>query len=140
MTTRLNAYIMLEGNANEAIRFYEHALDAKLLFKQTFGEAPEDPGFQITEDIKDYVAHAVLKVGETDLFVADQLPSQPLQSGNKVTICITTNEVENAKKLYESLQQGGKVNTPLQEMYFSPSYGVVTDKFGVEFQIFTKKS
>jgi PhnB protein len=140
MTIQLNPYIMLDGNAKEAIQFYEEAVDARVLFQQTFGEAPEDSGIEISEDIKDHVAHAVLNVGETTLFVADQLPGQSVNSGNQVTICITTNEAEKAKEFYELLQQDGEVSFPLQETYFSPAYAMVTDKFGVGFQIFTKKS
>lgn len=41
-------------------------------------------------------------------------------------------------QIYESLQEGGEVDMPLQETFFSPGYGSVTDKFGVTFQIFTE--
>jgi PhnB protein len=138
MTTRLIPYLMMNGNAKEAIQFYEKALDAKVLFNQTFGEMPENPEFPLPEDAKERVAHAMLKVGETDLMFSDIFPGQPHQSGNQVTICISTNDLEKSKQMYESLQQGGQVNMPLQETHFSPAYGIVTDKFGVTFQIYTE--
>ena len=128
----------MNGNANEAIQFYEKALDAKVVFKQTFGEMPENPEFPIPADAKERVSHATLKVGETHLMLSDTFPGQPHQTGNQVTICITTNEIEKSKQIYESLQQDGQVNMPLQKTFFSPAYGVVTDKFGVTFQIFTE--
>lgn len=135
MTIQFMPFIMLDGNANEAIEFYEKSLDAKVMFKQTFGEGPEN----VPTDAKDRVAHAVLKVGEAEMFVADTEPGENNQPGNRLSICITTNEIEKSKKMYESLKQGGQVNIPLQEIYFSPAYGMVTDKFGVTFQIFTTK-
>ncbi|WP_047152793.1 VOC family protein [Aneurinibacillus tyrosinisolvens] len=138
MTTRLIPYLMMNGNAKEAIQFYEKALDAKVLFTQTFGEMPENPEFPLPTDAKERVAHAMLKVGETDLMFSDIFPGQPHQSGNQVTICISTNDLEKSKQMYESLQQGGQVNMPLQETHFSPAYGIVTDKFGVTFQIYTE--
>jgi PhnB protein len=138
MTFQLISYLMMDGNASEAIQFYEKSLDAKVLFKQTVGEGPENPEFQLTAEEKERVAHSVLKVGETDIFVADLIPGQSCQRGNQVTICITTNEMEKSKQIYDSLQQDGQVNISLQETYFSPAYGMVTDKFGVTFQIFTK--
>lgn len=138
MTLQLTPYLMMDGNASEAIQFYEKSLDAKVLFKQTVGEGPENPDFPLTAEEKERVAHSVLKVGETDIFVADLIPGQSFQRGNQVTICITTNEMEKSKQIYDSLQQDGQVNIPLQETYFSPAYGMVTDKFGVTFQIFTK--
>jgi PhnB protein len=129
---------MLDGNAKEAIHFYEKTLDAKVVFQQTFGETPEDPEHPLSEEFKERVAHSVLKIGETELLVADTEPRQQTQIGNRLTICITTNEVKKAQQMYTLLQQGGKVNIPLTETYFSPAYGVVTDQFGVTFQIFTR--
>jgi PhnB protein len=138
MTLSLTPYLMMDGNAKEAIRFYEEALDAKVLFLQSFGEMPEDPQFPIPADAKERVSHAMVKVGESDLMFSDTFPGQPIQSGNQVTICITTKDKDKSKQIYEALQQDGQVSMPLQETFFSPAYAVVTDKFGVTFQIFTE--
>jgi len=137
MALRLIPFLMMDGNAKEAIQFYEKSLDAKILFQQTFGDAPENPKSPLPADMKARVAHSVLKVGETDIMVADIFPGQLHQSGNQVNICITTNEIEKSQKFYESLKHDGQVNMPLQETNFSPAYGIVTDKFGVSFQICT---
>ncbi len=138
MTLRLTPYLVMDGNAKEAIQFYEKALGAKVVFNQTFGEMPDNPEFPMTADVKERVSHAMLKVGETDLMFSDTFPGQPHQSGNQVTICVTTDEVEKSTQIYESLKQDGQVSMPLQETFFSPAYGIVTDKFGVTFQIFTE--
>ena len=71
------------------------------------------------------------------MFVADTEPGQQTQPGDRLSICITTNDIEKSEQFYGALQQGGQVITPLQEMYFSPAYAMVTDKFGITFQIFT---
>lgn len=138
MSKRLIPYIMMDGNAKEAIEFYEEALDAQLLFIQTFGEMPENPDFPIPAEVKERVGHATLKVGETELMFSDTFPGSPFSSGNQVSICITTDSVEQAQKMFDALQQGGQVGMPLQETHFSPAYGNVTDKFGVTFQMFTE--
>ncbi|MDA5109572.1 VOC family protein [Brevibacillus thermoruber] len=138
MTLRLIPYLVMDGNAKEAIQFYEKALDAKILFYQTFGEMPENPEFPLPEEAKDRVSHAMVRVGESDLMFSDTFPGQPHQSGSQVTICISTNDKEKSKRIYEALKQGGQVNMPLQETFFSPAYGIVTDKFGVTFQINTE--
>jgi PhnB protein len=138
MTLRLIPYLVMDGNAREAIQFYEKALGAEVLFSQTFGEMPEDAGCPPSSEVKERISHAMVKVGETDLMFSDTFPGQPHQSGNQVTICISTDDKEKSKQIYEALQQGGRVNMPLQETFFSPAYGIVTDKFGVTFQIFTE--
>ncbi|MDF2961288.1 MAG: 3-demethylubiquinone-9 3-methyltransferase [Paenibacillus sp.] len=138
MTLRLNPYLTMNGNAKEAIQFYEKALDAKVLFISTFGNQPENPQFSLPAYAKDLVAHARIKVGETDLMFSDNFPAQPHRIGNQVTICISTNDSEKSKQFYEALQQDGQVNMPLQKTSFSPAYAMVTDKFGVTFKIYTE--
>ncbi|KQL18295.1 VOC family protein [Cytobacillus solani] len=140
MTVQLSSFLMMNGNAKEAIEFYKEVLDAKLLFSQTFGDAPEDPKSPLTENMKDLVAHSILNIGETNIMVADMFPGMPYRNGNNVNICISTNEIEKTTKFYELLSQEGQVVMPLQQVHFSPAYGMITDKFGVTFQIFTALS
>lgn len=138
MTLRLNPYLILDGNAKEAISFYEKALDANVVMVQTFGEMPANPDFPLPESAKDRVAHATLRVGETDLMFSDTFPGQPVQSSNQVQICITTDDVERSKQIYEHLKEGGKVGMPLQETFWSPAYGSLTDQYGVIWSISTE--
>ncbi|MGZ4107802.1 MAG: VOC family protein [Tumebacillaceae bacterium] len=138
MIKELTPFLLMDGNAKEAIHFYEKTLDAKVVFFQTFGEGPQDPDAPIPVEFRDRVAHAVLQVGEAVLMVADKSPGLPHGVGNQVTILIATDDVEHAKRLYEALQQDGEVNMPLTAVHFSPAYGMVTDKFGVMLQVYTK--
>lgn len=138
MTLQLAPYLMMNGNAKEAIQFYGKAMDAKVLFSQTFGEMPEDPEHPLPAEAKDLIGHAMLKVSETDLMFSDIFPGSPFQIGNQVTICISSNDKDKSKQIFDALQQGGQVAMPFQETFFSPGYGIVTDKFGVTWQIFTE--
>ncbi|NHM34003.1 VOC family protein [Neobacillus terrae] len=138
MTLKLIPYLVMNGNAREAIDFYQKALNADVLFTQSFEEMPENPEFPLPEDAKNLVSHATIKVGETELMLSDTFPGQPHSSGTQVTICITTDNAEKAKLMFEALMQEGQVTMPLQETFFSPAYGSVVDKFGVSFQIFTE--
>lgn len=55
-----------------------------------------------------------------------------------MTICLSTDDPAKSKHFFEALQEGGTVVMPLQATFFSPAYGIVTDKFGVSFQIYTE--
>lgn len=140
MNVKFTPFIMLDGQANEAIRFYEQALGAQVVFKQTFGETPEAANTSMTEEAKNRIAHSVLVVGGSELFVSDSEPHLQLERGDQVNICVTVKEVSEAERLYEALRSDGKVLSPLQPLYFSPAYGMVTDRFGVTFQIFTERN
>lgn len=138
MNVKFTPFIMLDGHANEAIRFYEQALGAQVVFKQTFGEIPEEGKVSpMAEELKKRIAHSVLVVGGSELFVSDSEPNQQLERGDQVNICLTVKDVSDAERIYDALRSEGKVLSPLQPLYFSPAYGMVTDRFGVTFQIFT---
>lgn len=138
MSVKLIPYFVMNGTAKEAIQFYQQALDAQVLFSQSFGEMPENPEYPLPAEAKDLVSHASIKIGESEVMFSDTFPGQEHQSGNQVTICISTNDADQARKIFEGLSQGGQVGMPLQETFFSPAYGQVTDKFGITFQIFTE--
>ncbi|MEF2243811.1 VOC family protein [Paenibacillus sp. IITD108] len=137
MTVKLTPYITLEGTAKEAIQFYEQTIGAKVLSIITYGEMPEMPN-TFNDELKNLIAHAKLQVGETELMFSDAPGGLHIADGKRVTICITTNDVEKSKQIYEALRQDGQVNIPFQEESFSPGFGDVTDKYGVTFQIFTE--
>jgi len=138
MVLGIYPYLVMNGNGQEAVKFYEKALDAKVIGVQTFGEMPGNPEFPTPIEAIDRVMNAHLKVGDTDLMLSDTFPGQTYQIGSQVTVAISIDSVEESKEMFEKLKEGGQVGMPLQETFWSPSYGQVTDKFGVTWQISTQ--
>lgn len=138
MITRVNPYLVLDGTSQEAIRFYEQVLDAKVLHMQKFGDMPPNPEYPLPEEAKDRVSHALIQVGVGELMFSDTFPGQPSTKGDMISICIETDNAEESKRIFSALQDGGTVTMPIQETFWSPAYGIVTDKFGVQFQITTE--
>jgi len=137
MAVILSPYLNMEGNARDAIQFYEQALGAEVLSILTYGEMPEMPN-TFNEDLKNLVAHAKLRIGESELMLSDAPSGSSIPKGKQVTICISTNDVEQSRRFFEALRQNGQVNMPFGEEVFSPGFGDVTDQFGVTFQIYTE--
>ncbi|MGG0480587.1 VOC family protein [Priestia megaterium] len=138
MVLGIYPYLVMNGNGQEAVKFYEKALDAKVIGVQTFGEMPGNPEFPPPLEAIDRVMNAHLKVGDTDLMISDTFPGQPYQIGSQVTVAITIDSVEKSKEVFKKLKEDGQVGMPLQETFWIPSYGQVTDKFGVTWQISTQ--
>ncbi|PEU50902.1 hypothetical protein CN395_29300 [Priestia megaterium] len=138
MVLGIYPYLVMNGNGQEAVKFYEKALDAKVIGIQTFGEKPGNTEFPTPIEAIDRVMNAHLKVGDNDLMLSDTFPGQPYQIGSQVTVSITIDSVEKSNEVFEKLKEGGQVGMPLQETFWSPSYGQVTDKFGVTWQISTQ--
>ncbi|KGR74260.1 VOC family protein [Ureibacillus sinduriensis] len=137
MILGVHAYIRLNGNANEAIRFYENALEAENYGVQTYGELPENPHFPLTQEAKNRVIHAQLKINNSFLMLSDILPNQPYQPGSQVEVAIILEDIEKSKEVYGKLLEGGEEIMPIQETSWSPAYGQLKDKYGVTWQIST---
>ncbi|MFL0475583.1 VOC family protein [Priestia sp. 179-F W1.4 NHS] len=138
MVLGIYPYLVMNGNGQEAVEFYEKALDAKVIGVQTFGEMPGNSEFPTPIEAIDRVMNAHLKVGDNDLMLSDTFPGQPYQIGSQVTVAIAIDSIEKSNEVFEKLKEGGQVGMPLQETFWSPSYGQVTDKFGVTWQISTQ--
>lgn len=135
MTVKMIPYLMMDGNAKEAIRYYEQALEAEILTVITYEEVSDLPS---EENVKDLVAHAKLKIGESELMISDSPSTLPVVQGSMVTICISTTDIDQSKRYFEALEHDGVVKMPFQETSFSEAYGSLTDKFGVTFLIDTE--
>ncbi|KAB8139352.1 VOC family protein [Gracilibacillus oryzae] len=135
MITNMYPYLAMDGNAQEAIHFYEKVLNAKVLNIQTFGQMPPNPDMPIPEDAENRVLNAHLKIGEVDLMLSDTFPGQPLQLGMQTSIALILDDVEQTKQIFDQLSDGGNVSMPIQETFWSPAYGSVTDKFGISWQV-----
>lgn len=137
MTLRIIPYLVMDGNAAEAIPFYEQALGAEVKFRQTFGEQPDAPA-DLPPEHAARISHATLQIGASTVMIRDTDPDQSHATGTHMTLAISTYDLDEAKGMFAALEEGGRVEVPMQETFFSPGYGRVTDKFGVPFQIATQ--
>ncbi|WP_210367450.1 VOC family protein [Bacillus sp. REN3] len=138
MIATIYPYLVTNGNGQEAVKFYEDALGAEVLNVQTFGDLPDNPEHPTPPEAKELVLNAHLKVGNTDLMLSDTYPGMPYQLGDQVSVAIIVETVEDARKVFGKLEAGGKVGMPLQQTFWSPLYGLVTDRFGVAWHVSAK--
>lgn len=138
MVTGIVPYLVTNGNGQEAVKFYQEALGAEVVSLQTFGDMPANPEYPTPPEAKDLVLNAQLKVGNGSLMLSDTFPGQPYQLGSQVTVALLADHEDEAKSIFEKLQDGGTVTMPLQETFWSPAYGQLKDKFGIEWQISTE--
>ncbi|WP_040206266.1 VOC family protein [Neobacillus jeddahensis] len=135
MSISLNPYLFFDGNAKEAVYFYEKALGGKVMGIMTYGDMPADPNHPLTDDMKNRVMHAHLKVGDADIMFSDTYEGMPYQPGDSIQMAIHPKEEARAREIFAALEDGGQVIVPLHKTDWSPLYGQVKDKFGVNFQV-----
>ncbi|WP_227369910.1 VOC family protein [Halomonas sp. M20] len=134
-------YLFFDGRCEEALEFYRNTLGAEITALMHFKDNPDfKDGSAPTEGCMgpqysdDKVMHASFHLGDTTVMVADgQCRGQPNFQG--FSLAITVSEKDEAERLFTALGEGGQVQMPLAETFFSPRFGMVADKFGVSWMI-----
>lgn len=137
MNVNITPYLMLNGNAKEAIAFYTAVFDTNVESMERYKDWPQEMGGDIPEGYGDKIMHASIAVGNSYLMLADSFPDQPYTNGSVITLMLDVNDVSEAEILFEKLSADGEIVVPLGETSFSPAYAQVKDKFGIEWQIVT---
>ena len=124
----IKPYIAFKGNCEEAINFYKDRLDGEILFVQRYGESP-----MAGKGPDDKIMHCSLKVGDSVIMACDNVfeDKNPTTIGNNITLSIGTNDISQAESAFEKMLEGGAVVMPMQETFWAQRFGMLTDKFGI---------
>jgi PhnB protein len=130
MSAILNPYLSFNGNAAEAMKFYQSVLGGKLTM-QTFGEAKMGE----TPEERSLILHAVLKNDELSFMASDTDPSRQARFGDNVHMSITGQDKGKLTAIFEGLSRGGTVDMPLAKQFWGDTFGMLTDKFGIHWMV-----
>jgi PhnB protein len=129
----INPYLNFAGNTEEAFNFYKSVFGGEFAMLQRFGEGKQIPG-----SVKDKIMHVSLPIGKNNILMGTDACEEMgfnVTQGNNFYICISPDSKEEADKLFNSLAADGKINTPLQDMFWGAYYGDLTDKFGIKWMV-----
>ena len=129
---QVEAYLFFEGRCEEALDFYRQALDAEVTTLLRYKESP-DPNMA-PAGAEDKVMHAVVRFGNTTIMASDGMCSGNL-AFQGFSLSLTLTNKDKAERLFKALSDGGQVQMPLAETFFSPLFGMVADRFGVSWMI-----
>jgi PhnB protein len=130
MTSQLNPYISFDGNARQAMEFYQEVFGGDLTLR-TYGEH----GMAGTPDA-DKIMHGALETerGHT-LMGADTPPGMDLTPGDNITVCLSGDEADVLRGYWEKLSAGGSVTVPLEKQMWGDEYGACMDRFGINWMV-----
>jgi PhnB protein len=133
----VNAYLMFDGRCEEALNFYKEKIGAEIGMKMTFGESPDQT--MVAPGTEGKIMHAEFKVGETTIFASDGMCTGNANFSG-VSLTISVKDKSESERIFNALQSdGGQVHMPLTETFFSPSFGMVADKFGLTWMVIVDK-
>ena len=135
---QVQSYLFFDGRCEEALQFYSKHLGAKveMLMRNKESPQPPPPGMNAPGE---KVMHAAFRIGDTQLLASDgYCTGKPRFEG--FSLALTARDDAEAKRLFNALADGGKVNMPLAPTFFASSFGMVADRFGVGWMVMAPKA
>jgi PhnB protein len=125
-------YLFFDGCCEEALNFYQKTLGAEVQFMMRFNESPDPTMCPPGSENK--VMHSNIKVGETVFMASDGVCQGPPKFQG-FSLSVSVPDAAQAEQVFAALGQGGQVQMPLTQTFFSPKFGMVADRFGVSWMV-----
>ena len=130
---KVQAYITFGGRCEEALEFYKKSIGAEITSLMRWKESPDNdmtgpPGYE------EKIMNASFRSGETELMADDGMGDAPAQFKG-VTLAIEVADDAEAKRVFTALGEGGNVKMPLAKTFWTSSFGMLIDKFGVPWMV-----
>ena len=129
---QIEPYLFFDGRTEEALEFYKKKLGAKVEFMMRYKENPDPKYNPPGSDEK--VMHSLFRIGDTPVMASDgNCQGKPNFQGFALTL--NAANAAEAKQRFEALAEGGQVQMPLGETFFAKNFGMVADRFGVNWMV-----
>jgi PhnB protein len=135
-TPVIQPYLFFGGRCEEALAFYQSALGASVEMIMRYKEAPDPPPpGMLPEGYENKIMHAAFRVGDNLLMASDGCggPDEPGFGGFSLSLTLSTHD--EVRQAYDALADGGSITMPLGETFWSPLFGMVTDRFGLGWMV-----
>ena len=127
---RTDPYINFQGQAQEALKFYQKALGGELTLL-TFNDegAPKPAGPD------DGIMHGVLEADGAMVMGSDGMPDNAAKVGDNLSIALSGEDKEQLTKAFNDLSEGGTVTMPLKVESWGDAFGMFTDKYSINWMV-----
>jgi TetR/AcrR family transcriptional regulator, transcriptional repressor for nem operon len=127
-------YLLFNGCCEEALNFYQQSLGAKVEMVMRFRESPDPvPEGRLPQGWEDKVLHASFRIGGARIMASDGDCGTSGFQG--FSLSLATPEESQAHQVFQALAEGGTITMPMGKTFWSPCFGMVTDRFGVQWMV-----
>ena len=132
---QINPHLHLNGTTREAMAFYKDCLGGELTM-QTVGDSPMKDKMPGGAADNNKIMHADLsKNGATLIMAADMMDPKTFTQGDTITLSINCSSEDEINTIFSKLSAGGKVTMPLSDQFWGATFGMLTDKFGIDWML-----
>mgnify|MGYP002398216177 CR=1 FL=1 len=131
----INPYLTFKGNCEEAFEFYKSVFGGEFAMKSRFGEMPSEQS--CSESEANLIMHVALPIGTNTILMGSDQPDGygPFNAGNNFSIAVSPDSEEQAAQFFNGLSSGGEVIVPMDKTFWGAFFGMVKDKYGVQWMV-----
>lgn len=131
---QIQPYLFFNGRCQEALEFYAATLGAQVEMMMRYKDSPEPPpAGMLPQGFEEKVMHCSFRIGSSTLMASDGCSEGPNFSG--FSLSLTAKSEAEADRVFAALSDGGQVRMPLTRTFFSPRFGMLTDRFGIGWMV-----
>ena len=130
---KVQAYVSFDGRCEEALEFYKKSIGAEVTSLMRWKESP-DAAMKAPPGFEEKIMNAAFRIGETELMADDGMGEKTAEFKG-MTLAIGVADDAEANRVFTALGEGGNVTMPLMKTFWTSSFGMLTDKFGVPWMV-----
>lgn len=128
-------FINFDGTCREAVDFYANVFDSEVQGLMTFDDMPPDPDYTVADADRDKIMYCSVSIGGTDVMFSDVPDDMPYTQGNNISPVVGMSGEAAVRRVFDRLKESGNVEMELEKTFWSELYGMVTDQFGITWQL-----
>jgi PhnB protein len=133
---QINPYLNFSGNAEEAFNFYKSVFGGEFITLQRYKDIPDAAG--VPAEGGEKIMHISFPIGKDSILMASDVAEsmgKPFTMGNNFSLSVNADSEAEADQLFNGLAAGGKVTMPLQKTFWGAYFGMLTDRFGIQWMV-----
>lgn len=134
----VNIYLTFNGNCEDAFNFYRSVFGGEFPYMGRFKDMPPGEGGKLKPGDEEKIMHVSLPISKETMLMGSDTGGEwasGYSQGNNFSISITADSKEEANKLFKGLSTGGTVTMPLSKTFWADSFGMLTDRFGINWMV-----
>ncbi len=136
----VNIYLNFDGNCEQAFDFYKSVFGGEYPYIGRFKDMPpsEDASKQVPEEMANRIMHVSLPISKETMLMGSDTGGEwaaNFKQGNNFSISVNAASKDEADRIFNALSAGGQVTMPLANTFWGDYFGMLTDKFGINWMM-----
>ncbi len=128
----LEPYLSFDGNCEEALAFYVDLFGGKVTALMRFADSPTGDAMPPVE--RNRIMHASFVAPSLKFMASDGNKARGVK-GSRVSLSLSSRDVAESQRIFNALADGGTIEMPFGKTFWGAIFGMVTDRFGIDWMV-----